>query len=177
MTEILKTIELIEDKRQEKKVRHKLLDIVVIVLFAKLANADGWEEVEIFAKSNEEFLKHYIELKRGIPSHDTIQRVVGNIVPEYMQNVYKKWNELVNSNEREHSKKIIYIDEKTMRGNKSRVQKANHIVSAWCDMDAFCVGQKKVEEKSNEITAIPQLLDAIQVKGCVITVDAMGRQG
>lgn len=63
-----------------------------------------------------------------------------------------------------------------MRGNKSREQKANHIVSAWCDMDGFCLGQKKVEEKPNEITAIPQLLDTIQVKGCVITVDAMGTQ-
>lgn len=84
----------------------------MIVLFAKLANADDWEEVEIFAKSNEEFLKHYIELKRGIPSHDTIQRVMGNIVPEYMQNVYKKWNELVNSNEREHSKKSSILTKK-----------------------------------------------------------------
>lgn len=176
MTEILKTIELIEDKRQEKKVRHKLLDIVVIVLFAKLANADDWVEVEIFAKSNEEFLKQYIELKNGIPSHDTIQRVMGNIAPEYMQGVYKKWNELVNSNEGETLKKIICIDGKTMRDNKSKEQKANHIVSAWCDMDDFCMGEKKVEEKSNEITAIPQLLDVIQVKGCVITVDAMGTQ-
>lgn len=112
MTEILKTIELIEDKRQEKKVRHKLLDIVVIVLFAKLANADDWEEVEIFAKSNEEFLRQYIELEKGIPSHDTMQRVMGSIAPEYMQGVYNKWNELVNSNEGEHSKKLSALTEK-----------------------------------------------------------------
>ena len=105
MTEILRTIELIEDKRQEKKIRHKLLDIVVIVLFAKLANANDWGEVEIFAKSNEEFLKQYIELENGIPSHDTMQRVMGSIAPEYMQNVYKKWNELVNGNEGETLKK------------------------------------------------------------------------
>ena len=127
MTELLKTIELIEDKRQEKKVRHKLLDIVVIVLFAKLANADDWEEVEIFAKSNEEFIKNYIELGNGIPSHYTMQRVMGSIAPEYMQNVYKKWNELANSNEGETLKKIICIDGKTMRGNKSKERKANHI--------------------------------------------------
>lgn len=176
MTEILKTIEIIEDKRQKKKVRHKLLDIVVIVLFAKLANADDWVEIEIFAKSNEAFLKEYIELENGIPSHDTIQRVMGSIAPEYMQGVYKKWNELVNSNEGEKLKKIICIDGKTMRGNKSKEQEANHIVSAWCDMDGFCLGQKKVEEKSNEITAIPQLLDTIQVKGCIVTIDAMGTQ-
>lgn len=176
MTEILKAIELIEDKRQEKKIRHKLLDIVVIVLFAKLANADDWQEVEIFAKSKEDFLRQYIELENGIPSHDTMQRVMGSIAPEYMQRVYQKWNEMVNRREGEALKKIICIDGKTMRGNKTEKQKANHIVSAWCDMDGFCLGQKKVEEKSNEITAIPQLLDAIQVKGCVITIDAMGTQ-
>lgn len=91
-----------------------------------------------------------------------------------MQDVCKKWNELVNSKEGEIIKKIIYIDVKTMKGNKSKEQKANHIVSAWCDMYGFCPKQKKVEEKSNEITAIPQLLDAIQVKGYVITIDAIG---
>ena len=144
------------------------------MLFAKLANADDWEEVEIFAESNEEFLKNYIELGNGIPSHDTMQRVMGSIAPEYIQNVYKKWNGLTDSSEGETLKKIICIDGKTMRGNKSKERKANHIVSAWCDMGGFCLGQKKVEEKSNEITAIPQLLDTIQVKGCVITVDAMG---
>lgn len=176
MTEILKTIELIEDKRQQTKVRHKLLDIVVIVLFAKLANADDWVEVEIFAKSNEEFLRQYIGLENGVPSHDTIQRVMGNIAPEYMQGVYEKWNELASSNEGEKLKKIISIDGKTMRGNKSERQKANHIVSAWCDTDGFCLGQKKVDEKSNEITAIPQLLETIHIKGSVITIDAMGTQ-
>ena len=176
MTEILKAIEFIEDKRQEKKIKHKLLDIVVIVLFAKLANADDWEEIEIFAKANEEFLKQYIRLENGIPSHDTIQRVMGNIAPEYMQKVYGKWNELANSNEGEKLKKIICIDGKTMRGNKSERQEANHIVSAWCDMDGFCLGQKKVEEKSNEITAIPELLDTLQIKGNIVTIDAMGTQ-
>ena len=165
MTEILKTIELIEDRRQEKKVKHKLLDIVVIVLFAKLASADDWEEAEIFAKSNEEFLKQYIGLENGIPSHDTVQRVMGSIAPEYMQNVYKKWNELVNSNEGETLKKIICIDGKTMRGNKSKEQKANHIVSTWCDMDGFCPGQKKVEEKSK-----------LFPRGVTWTVSVLGRK-
>ena len=176
MTELLKTIEFIEDKRQEKKVKHKLLDIVVIVLFAKLANAEDWEEIEYFAKANEDFLKQYIGLENGIPSHDTIQRVMGNIEPQYIQRVYEKWNELASSNEGEKLKKIICIDGKTMRGNRTKEQKANHIVSAWCDTDGFCLGQKKVEEKSNEITAIPQLLDVIRIKGSVITIDAMGTQ-
>lgn len=176
MLEILKEIEIIEDPRQQNKIKHKLLDIVVIVLFAKLANADEWENIELFANENEEFLKQYIELKNGIPSHDTIQRVMGLIAPKYIQGIYEKWNELVNSNEGEKLKKIICIDGKTMRGNRTETQKANHIVSAWCDTYGFCLGQKVVDEKSNEITAIPKLLDIINIKGSVITIDAMGTQ-
>ncbi|MBR1736324.1 MAG: ISAs1 family transposase [Firmicutes bacterium] len=176
MIEILKMIEIIKDPRQQSKIKHKLLDIVIIVLFAKLANADDWEEIEYCAKVNEDFLKKYIELENGVPSHDTIQRVMGMIDPAYMQKIYEKWNELVNSNEGEKLKKIICIDGKTMRGNRTETQKPNHIVSAWSDADGFCLGQKAVDEKSNEITAIPELLKTINVKGCVITIDAMGTQ-
>ena len=176
MDEVLRMIEIIEDIRQPWKVKHKLLDIVVIVLFAKLANADDWEEIEYCAEYNEDFLKQYIGLENGVPSHDTIERVMGMIDPEYMQKIYEKWNELVNSNEGEKLQKIISIDGKTMRGNATAAQKANHIVSAWCDTDGFCLGQEAVKEKSNEITAIPKLLDTINVKGCVITIDAMGTQ-
>ncbi len=88
---ILRYIEFIEDVRQQSKVKHKLLDIVVIVLFAKLANADDWEEIVNFAEYHEAFLKKYIELKNGIPSHDTIQRVFENIKPDYIQFLYSKW--------------------------------------------------------------------------------------
>ena len=93
-----------------------------------------------------------------------------------MQKIYDKWNELVNSNEGEKLKKIISVDGKTMRGNATAPQKAKHIVSAWCDTDGFCLGQETVKEKTIEITAIPKLLDTINVKGCVITIDAMGTQ-
>lgn len=169
-------IEMIEDIRQQTKVLHKLLDIVVIVLFAKLANADDWVEIEDFARYNEDFLKQYISLENGVPSHDTIQRVMSNIEPKCIQELYDKWNELLSTNEGEKLKKIICIDGKTMRGSKTKTQKAQHIVSAWCDSDGFCLGQKAVEEKTNEITAIPQLLDTIMIKGTVITIDAMGTQ-
>lgn len=176
MSEIIRMIEIIEDARQPWKIKHKMLDIIVIVLFAKLANAEDWEEIEYCAEINESYLKQYIELKNGIPSHDTIQRVMGMIDPAYMQKIYEKWNELVNNNEGEKLKKIISIDGKTMRSNKTATQKANHIVSAWCDEEGFCMGQQVVDEKSNEITAIPKLLETINVKGCVVTIDAMGTQ-
>lgn len=176
MEELLMYIELIEDKRQQTKVKHKLLDIVVIVLFAKLSNADDWEEIEDFAVYNENYLKKYIELKNGIPSHDTIQRVMSNIDPRHIQKLYDKWNELLSKDEGEKLKKIICIDGKTIRGSKSKNHKAQHIVSAWCDNDGFCLWQKSVEEKTNEITAIPRLINTIMIKGAVITIDAIGTQ-
>ena len=112
MDEVLRMIEIIEDIRQPWKVKHKLLDIVVIVLFAKLANADDWEEIEYCAEYNEDFLKQYIGLENGVPSHDKIERVMGMIDPEYMQKIYEKWNELVNSNEGEKLKKLSVLMEK-----------------------------------------------------------------
>ncbi len=122
MEEILRSIEFIEDIRQQAKVRHKLLDILVIVLFAKRANADDWEEMEDFAECHEDFLKRYISLENGVPSHDTIQRGMETISPQCLQSLYQKWNDLLRTEEGEKRKKIICIDGKTMCGNGSRKQ-------------------------------------------------------
>ena len=176
MQELLEWMEYIEDTRQQTKVRHTLKDILVIVLFATLANADDWVEMALFAESYQDYLRKYIELKNGIPSHDTLNRVMGMLSPEVLQQVYGKWQELLNKNEGEALKKLICIDGKTMRSNKSKGKRPSHIVSAWSREDGFCLGQKAVEEKSNEITAIPELLDRIQVKGQVVTIDAIGTQ-
>lgn len=176
MEELLLWMEYIEDVRQEKKVRHSLKDILGIVLFATLANADDWVEMALFAETYQEYLKKYIELKNGVPSHDTLRRVMGMISPDVLQQLYGKWQELLNREEGERIKKLICIDGKTLRGNKRKEEKPAHIVSAWCKEDGFCLGQKAVEEKSNEITAIPDLLDKLQVKGQIITIDAMGTQ-
>ena len=176
MKELLEWMEYIEDGRQQAKVRHKLKDILVIVLFASLGNAEDWVEIEIFARFHERYLRKYIKLENGIPSHDTIQRVMAMVSPDILQQLQAKWQELLNSNEGEKLKKIIAIDGKTMRGNTQKGSKPSHIVSAWCDEDGFCLGQVAVEEKSNEITAIPDLLDRINIKGQIITIDAMGTQ-
>ena len=176
MEELLEWMEYIEDVRQERKVRHKLKDILVIVLFATLANADDWVEMAIFADECQDYLRRYIELKNGVPSHDTISRVMGMLSPEVLQQLYAKWQELVSRNEMEALKKIICIDGKTMRSNKRKDGKPNHIVSAWSREDGFCLGQEAVDEKSNEITAIPEVLDKIQIKGQIVTIDAMGTQ-
>lgn len=176
MNELLDWMDYIEDIRQERKVRHQLKDIIVIVLFATLANVDDWVEMEYFAYYHQDYLKKYVELKNGIPSHDTLCRVFGMISPDVLQQLYQKWQELLNRNEGEAIKKIICIDGKTMRSNKRKEGKPNHIVSAWSREDGFCLGQKAVEVKSNEITAIPQVLEKIRIKGQVVTIDAMGTQ-
>jgi len=175
MSELLKYLDTVTDTRQEKKVLHKMGDIIALVFFATLANADIWEEIEVFGNEHEEFLRRYLELPNGIPSHDTIQRVMAIVSPEFLQGFQTMWNEMLSSGEGEKITKILAIDGKTQRGNGNANQKANHIVSA-VDEDGFCLGQKRVNEKSNEITAIPALLDSLNIKGNIITTDAMGAQ-
>ena len=129
--------------------------------------------MEMFAEAYQGYLRKYIELKNGVPSHDTISRVMGMLSPDVLQQLYNKWQELLNREEGVILKKIICIDGKTMRSNGNKHQKSNHIVSAWSKEDGFCLGQKSVNKKSNEITAIPELLDKIQMKGQIVTIDAM----
>lgn len=176
MENFLLWIELIEDTRQQGKIHHLLKDIVFIVLMAMLGNADEWEEIEFFAKENELYLKKYLELPNGIPSHDTIRRVMGMIQPGVLQQLQVKWQEMLDQEEGKVLKKIICIDGKTMRGNKRKGTRPSHIISAWSKESGYCLGQKAVDEKSNEITAIPELLDSLSIKGSVVTIDAMGTQ-
>ena len=175
MNTLLDYVSTVTDTRQEKKVLHKMMDIIMIVFFATLANADDWVEMEVFGKEHEKFLRNYLELPNGIPSHDTIQRVFAIVPSEFLENFQKQWNEMLNSDEGKKIKRLLAIDGKTQRGNGSKDQKANHIVSA-VDEKGLCLGQKRVEEKTNEIRAIPELLDSLNIKGTIITTDAMGTQ-
>ena len=175
MEEILKYLSTVIDHRQERKVLHKIGDIIALVLFAMLANANEWASIEVFGKEHENFLRKYLELPNGIPSHDTIQRVFAMVSPGSLKRIQAMWNEMLNSGEGEKIKKILAIDGKTQRGNGKAGQKANHIVSA-VDDSGFCLGEVLVHDKSNEITAIPVLLDDLNVKGHIVTTDAMGAQ-
>lgn len=175
MKALLDYVSTVTDIRQEKKVQHKMMDIIMLVFFAMLANADDWVEMEVFGREHEDFLRRYLELPNGIPSHDTIQRVFAIVPPEFLEKFQKKWNEMLNSDEGNKIKRLLAIDGKTQRGNGSKSQKANHIVSA-VDERGFCLGKKRVDEKTNEIKAIPELLDCLNIKGTIITTDAMGIQ-
>lgn len=175
MEDVFEYLKTVEDRRQQRKVRHKMGDIIALVFFASIANADDFVEIELFGKEHKVFLRKYLELPNGIPSHDTIQRVFAMVSPTFLEKFQLQWNEMLNSNEGEKVKRILAIDGKTQRGNGNRNQRANHIVSA-VDERGFCVGQRRVDDKSNEITAIPALLEDLNIKGHIITADAMGTQ-
>ena len=172
--EYLKKANLL-DKRQEKKVLHKLNEIIGIAFFAMLGNANTFPEIEVFGIEHEEALREYFRLENGIPSHDTIERSFAMFNAKFLEHFQSKFNEMLNDNEGEKIKKILAIDGKTQRGNDTDEQRANHIVSA-VDEDGFCLGQVKTADKSNEITAIPELLDNLNIKDHIITTDAMGCQ-
>lgn len=175
MNNILQWLEIVEDVRQQKKVRHLMKDIIALVYFAELANATEWIEIYCFGVTNEKFLRKYLTLPNGIPSHDTIQRVFAMISPAYLQEFHKRWNEVMTGSMGNKIKRILALDGKTQRGNATSTQKANHIVSA-VDNNGFCLGETLTDEKSNEITAIPELLNALNIKGHIVTTDAMGCQ-
>ena len=128
--------------------RHTLKDILVIVLFATLANADNWVEMALFAEDYQDYQRKYIELKNGPPSHDTIRRGMGMISPEILQQLYTKWQEWLNRNDGELLKKIICIDGKTMWVNKRKEEKSSHIVSAWSKEDVKEYFKKRVFERN-----------------------------
>ena len=170
----LKQVEIF-DTRQAWKVKYKLSEIMGISFFAMVGNANDPEDIELFCRGHEEFLRKYFTLENGIPSHDTIERTFAMVSPDYLQSFQRRFNELMNTNEGEKVRKILALDGKTQRGNGNGEQKANHIVSA-VDEDGFCLGEERVDDKSNEITAIPNLLDTLNIKGHIITTDAMGTQ-
>jgi len=175
MNNILQWLVEAKDSRQQAKVKHLMKDIIAIVFFAEVANATEWIEIYLFGVANEKLLQKYLELPHGIPSHDTIQRVFAIISPEYLQEFRKRWNEVMSGNMGKKVRKILALDDKTQRGNGTADQKANHIVSA-VDNDGFCLWEVLVDEKSNEITAIPELLRSLNIKGHIVTIDAMGCQ-
>jgi len=176
MKYIIKKLNELKDPRQKWKIKHKIGDIVAITLFAMIANANEWCEIAAFAEMNEEFMRKHLELPNGIPSHDTIQRVMSIVEPSKLQELQLEWNKMLNTNESEKLKKILNIDGKTMRDSGNKNQKPLHVVSAWSKEDGICFGQTVVKEKENEIVAIPELLKTLKIKEQVITIDAMGTQ-
>lgn len=165
----------IEDPRMERRRAHHLIDIIVIALFAVISGADSWVGIETYGGAKEEWLKQFLELSNGIPSHDTFARVFARLDPEKLETQFRNWVQTIAG---KLSAQVIAIDGKTSRGSYDREKgiKDLQLVSAWATSSRLVLGQEAVDKKSNEITAIPKLLEQLELKGCIITIDAMGTQ-
>lgn len=166
---------VLEDPRPDHTRRHKLIDIMTIAICGVICGADSWVELEQFGKSKEEWLKGFLELPNGIPSHDTFGRVFALLDAQQFRDCFLAWVQAVSAVTRGQ---VIAIDGKTLRRShdKSLGKSAIHMVSAWASENRLVLGQTKVAEKSNEITAIPELLALLDISGCIVTIDAMGCQ-
>lgn len=164
----------VDDPRIERTKAHKLLDIIIITICAVICGADDWVGVAEFGTSKAAWLKEFLDLPNGIPSHDTFGRVFARIDPEQFQRSFLQWIQAVQTVRTD----VIAIDGKTHRGSHDRAhgKAALHLVSAWAAENRLVLGQIAVDDKSNEITAIPQLLDLLDLRGCTVTIDAMGCQ-
>lgn len=165
----------IEDPRIDRTKRHELQDIIFIVICAVICGADNWVEIEGFGQAQEQWLKRFLALPNGIPSHDTFGRVFASLDGEQFQGCFERWIKSVSGIT---AGQIIAIDGKTLRRSHDQAQGKSAIgmVSAWATANHLVLGQVKVHDKSNEITAIPELLRVLEIAGCIVSIDAMGCQ-
>ena len=155
--------------------RHGLEDILVITLLGAICGADNWVEISEFGRSKQDWLSTFLELPHGIPSHDTFGRVFALLDSHQFDMCFRRW---IQSFTLSLSQEVIAIDGKTLRGSGNRRQKQSplHLVSAWASEQGLLLGHLQTAEKSNEITAIPQLLKMVHIKDSIVTIDAMGCQ-
>lgn len=167
--------ESIEDPRVERTRKHTLVDILCLSICAVIAGAEGWEDIEEFGLQKEAWLRRHLRLENGIPSHDTISRVFRALKPQAFETAFREWVAVLV--ERVGLAQIA-IDGKTLRRSHDRhsAKSALHLVSAWSVENRLVLGQQAVDDKSNEITAIPELLRLLELKGAIVTIDAMGCQ-
>jgi predicted transposase YbfD/YdcC len=155
--------------------RHELIDILVIAICAVICGAEGWEDIEEYGKAQAQWFAEFLDLPHGIPSHDTFRRVLSQLDPDELTQCFIAWTAALSDLS---GGDIVSIDGKTLRHSFDRATStaAIHMVSAWAHRNRLVLGQVKVDDKSNEITAIPALLQLLDVRGATVTIDAMGCQ-
>jgi predicted transposase YbfD/YdcC len=163
----------LKDPRINRRKRHLLIDIITISVCAVVSGCDDWQQIETFGNSRFDWLKRFLRLPNGIPSHDTFERVFDRLDPRAFQACFREWMQALHET---LGLSQIAIDGKTLRGSGTGVFKQLHLVSAWATANSLSLGQVAVDDKSNEITAIPVLLELLDVKGALVTIDAMGCQ-
>lgn len=170
---LLRAFAQLEDPRMDRTKKHSLSDILTIAICAVICGADGWTEVQAFGEHKREWFSSFLKLPNGIPSHDTFGRVFAMLQPEAFEQCFLEWiNGLAVASEG----RLIAIDGKTLRRSLDQAngKAAIHMVSAWCAANHMVLGQVATNEKSNEITAIPKLLELLDIHGAVVTIDAGG---
>jgi len=172
---LLRRFDEVEDPRVERTKLHRLSDILVITLCAVICGADNWTEIELFGKAKFDWLRTFLELPNGIPSHDTFGRVFSRLNPEQLERCFLTWMRALAQSS---GGRLIAVDGKTLRRSfdKANNKAAIHMVSAWSETNRIVLGQLATDAKSNEITAIPQLLEMLDITDSVVTIDAMGCQ-
>jgi predicted transposase YbfD/YdcC len=165
----------LKDPRIERKKLPQLPDIIFLAISATLSLADGWEAIAEFGQNKLEWLRRFVPLANGVPSHDCIAYVISRLSPEEFQRCFISW---VTKIKEDVDVEVVAVDGKTARGSRDRKnnKKPLHRVSAWGCANRLVFGQEAADEKSNEITAIPKLLALLELKGCIVTIDAMGCQ-
>src|SRR4051794_17077542 len=163
------------DPRQTSRCDHRLVDILAIAVCAVVACAESWEDIALYGRSKRAWLETFLELPNGIPSHDTFRRVFMLIDPDAFEGCFARWAQSLTG---EVEREVVAIDCKTVRRSGSRRHDHGplHLVSAWASDQGLVLGQREVDGKSNEITAIPELLDTLHLDGAIVTLDAMGCQ-
>jgi predicted transposase YbfD/YdcC len=161
-------------KTDHGMVRHELLDIIIIAILAVICGADSWVEIAQFGREKETWLKQFLKLENGIPSHDTFGRIFSLLDPEAFERCFSAWVKTVR---KKVKGEVVAIDGKSARRSHGNLEKPLHLVNAFAAESGIVLGQRKVDGKTNEITAIPELLDMLYLKGCIVTTDAMGTQG
>lgn len=168
----MEVLEGIEDTRRERSVWYPLQEVLFIMLTAVICGATSYKKVELFGKSKEEWLKKYIKLENGVPDACTFRNIIKAIDTQQLHHVFVEWMKSV----AESMKGVVALDGKQARRTKDKKKKPLHVVSAFSSEYSLVLGQLACEEKSNEIKAIPKLLEMLEIKGCIVTIDAMGTQ-
>ena len=175
---VVEYFESLPDPRHTRNRHHLLVDVIVISVCGVIVGCEGPTAIVRWAKAKEDWLSQLLELPNGIPSRDTVRRVLSTLKPEAFQECFQRWIAECLTDDADGSHRTIAIDGKTMRRSHDRAGGLGplHMVSAWASEQGIALGQIATEEKSNEITAIPELIDRIDIQGAVVTIDAMGCQ-
>jgi len=163
----------LRDPRVNRRKEHELMDVLVIGICTLLCGGESFNDMEDFGRAKEEWFKSFLSLAHGIPSHDTFNRVFAALNPEEFLDCFLRWTQSLRT---AVPQEIVALDGKALRRALDKEESPKYVVSAWAEGNGLVLGQMKVADKSNEITAVPELLRVLELSGCIVTMDAMGCQ-